>query len=221
MLKMMREHAKFFYVLFFIVILSFIFWGVGSVDKSTAVPVVKIGKEQITLEDFWTAYDRARNFYKEVYKDKFNDELEKQLNIKQLVLDALINERVLFITAKKAGITVTDEELEDAIINDPAFLRDGRFNKDIYLRILDLNRMTPEFFESMKRKEITALKMRRLVGESVALTDIDLKKSSGGEQPKADVVQAMLFEMRDKVLKSYIEGMKNKMKIEVNQQIIS
>ena len=29
----------------------------------------------------------------EVYKDKFNDELEKQLNIKQLVLDALINER--------------------------------------------------------------------------------------------------------------------------------
>ena len=221
MLKMMREHAKFFYVLFFIVILSFIFWGVGSVDKSTAVPVVKIGKEQITLEDFWTAYDRARNFYREVYKDKFNDELEKQLNIKQLVLDALINERVLFITAKKAGITVTDEELEDAIINDPAFLRDGRFNKDIYLRILDLNRMTPEFFESMKRKEITALKMRRLVGESVALTDIDLKKSSGGEQPKADVVQAMLFEMRDKVLKSYIEGMKNKMKIEVNQQIIS
>lgn len=221
MLKMMREHAKFFYILFFIVILSFIFWGVGSVDKSTAVPVVKIGKEQITLEDFWTAYDRARNFYKEVYKDKFNDELEKQLNIKQLVLDALINERVLFITAKKAGITVTDVELEDAIINDPAFLRDGRFNKDIYLRILDLNRMTPEFFESMKRKEITALKMRRLVGESVALTDIDLKKSSGGEQPKADVVQAMLFEMRDKVLKSYIEGMKNKMKIEVNQQIIS
>ncbi len=221
MLKMMREHAKFFYILFFIVILSFIFWGVGSVDKSTAVPVVKIGKEQITLEDFWTAYDRARNFYKEVYKDKFNDELEKQLNIKQLVLDALINERVLFITAKKAGITVTDEELEDAIINDPAFLRDGRFNKDIYLRILDLNRMTPEFFESMKRKEITALKMRRLVGESVALTDIDLKKSSGDEQPKADVVQAMLFEMRDKVLKSYIEGMKNKMKIEVNQQIIS
>lgn len=221
MLKMMREHAKFFYILFFIVILSFIFWGVGSVDKSTAVPVVKIGKEQITLEDFWTAYDRARNFYKEVYKDKFNDELEKQLNIKQLVLDALINERVLFITAKKAGITVTDEELEDTIINDPAFLRDGRFNKDIYLRILDLNRMTPEFFESMKRKEITALKMRRLVGESVALTDIDLKKSSGGEQPKADVVQAMLFEMRDKVLKSYIEGMKNKMKIEVNQQIIS
>lgn len=221
MLKMMREHAKFFYILFFIVILSFIFWGVGSVDKSTAVPVVKIGKEQITLEDFWTAYDRARNFYKDVYKDKFNDELEKQLNIKQLVLDALINERVLFITAKKAGITVTDEELEDAIINDPAFLRDGRFNKDIYLRILDLNRMTPEFFESMKRKEITALKMRRLVGESVALTDIDLKKSSGGEQPKADVVQAMLFEMRDKVLKSYIEGMKSKMKIEVNQQIIS
>ena len=40
---------------------------------------------------------------------------------------------------------MTDEELEDAIINDPASLRDGRFNKDIYLRILDLNRMTPEF----------------------------------------------------------------------------
>ena len=36
----------------------------------------------------------------------------------------------------------------------------------------------------MKRKEITALKMRRLVGESVALTDIDLKKSSGRRTAK-------------------------------------
>jgi peptidyl-prolyl cis-trans isomerase D len=34
MLKVMRQHAKYFYVLFFIVILSFLFWGIGTVDKT-------------------------------------------------------------------------------------------------------------------------------------------------------------------------------------------
>ncbi len=217
MLKAMRKHAKFFYVLFFIVILSFIFWGVGTVDKSTAVPVVEIGKEKITVEEYWTAYERTREFYRTITKGSFTEEMEKALNLKQKVLDSLIDERVLLAEARKAGIKVTDAELGEAIVNDPAFMRDGKFNKEIYLRTLELNRMTPESFETMKRRDLALAKIRRLIGESIDVTDVD----AGAQTPNAATNQSLAAEMKDRAVKSYVEGLKKQMKIKINEQLIS
>lgn len=216
MLQAMRKHAKFFYVLFFIVILSFIFWGVGTVDKSTAVPIVEMGNSKITLEEYWAAYDRAREFYRNITKGTFTEETEKQLNLKQKVLDSMIDEMVLLTEAGKIGIRVSDAELEEAIVNDPTFLRDGKFNKDFYVRTLQLNRLTPEYFEFMKRKELVVSKMHRLIGESIDLTDERLK-----DPAMASLRESILSQLRQQAVKSYVEGLKKQMKIKVNQQLIS
>lgn len=212
MLKAMRKHARFFYVLFFIVILSFIFWGVGTIDNSTNVAVAEVEKEKISLEEYWQAYDRVRDFYRETMKEGFTDEVEKRLNLKQKVLDSLINERVLLIAAKKAGISVSEKELEEAIINDPTFMRDGRFNRDVYIRTLQLNRMTPRLYESLRKRELLLSKMRRLITVSVDLPQIDVKDEA--------LRQVMLAEMREAAIKSYVEGLKKGMKIKVNQQLL-
>ncbi len=211
MLKAMRKHARFFYVLFFIVILSFIFWGVGTIDKSTNVAVAEVEREKISLEEYWLAYDRARDFYRETLKEGFTEEVEKKLNLKQKVLDLLIDERVILIAAKRAGITVSERELEEAITNDPTFMRDGRFNSDVYLRTLQLNRMTPQIYESLRKKELILAKMKRLIGESV----------DSGMDAKDDALrQAMLFNLREGAIKSYVEGLKKGMKIKINQQLL-
>lgn len=213
MLKAMRKHARFFYVLFFIVILSFIFWGVGTIDKSTNVAVAEIDKEKISLEEYWRAYDRVREFYRETLKEGFTEEVEKNLNLKQKVLDILIDERVLLIAAKKAGLSVSEKELEEAIINDPAFMRDGKFNRDVYIRTLELNRLTPQIYESMRKKELLLTKMRRVITESVDIPQVDVKDDA--------LRQTMLSSMREGAVKSYVEGLKKGLKIKVNQQLIS
>jgi parvulin-like peptidyl-prolyl isomerase len=214
MLKAMRKHAKFFYVLFFIVILSFLFWGVGTVDKSTAVPIAEVGKSKITLEEYWSAYDRAREFYRNVTKGAFTEEMEKQLDLKQRVLDALIEDAALLAAARKMGIQVSDAELEEAITNDPPFMRDGKFNKEVYLRSLQLNRLTPEYYEAMKRKELLLTKVRRLIGESVDLTD----EANAPSDPQ--MRSALLAQMRDNAVKSYVEGLKKQLKVKVNRQLL-
>lgn len=216
MLKAMRKHAKFFYVLFFIVILSFIFWGVGTVDKSTSVPIAEVGKEKISIEEYWTAYDRTREFYRNITKGNFTDEMEKKLNLKQKVLDSLIDDTVLLIEARKAGITVSDAELQEAIVNDPSFMRDGKFSREVYLRTLQLNRLSPELYESMKRRELTLVKMKRLIGESV-----DLSGDALDDPSMAQIRQSLLAQMRDKAVKSYIEGLKRQMKVKINEQLLS
>ena len=163
MLKVMRHHAKYFYVLFFIVILSFIFWGVGSVDKTDRRDVVaEVGKYKITGEEYSRTYGRMFDFYRDMYKEKFDEEMQKKLNLKEGVLYSLVNNRVLLIAAKENGITVTDDELNEAIKNEPAFTKNGSFDMEVYQNRLRLMRLTPEAFEAAKKQELILAKMRRL-----------------------------------------------------------
>ncbi|MBI4691791.1 MAG: SurA N-terminal domain-containing protein [Nitrospirae bacterium] len=221
MLQFMRKHAKFFYVFFFIIIISFIFFYVGPVDKSSMVPVAEVGKEQITLEEYWRTYDRTRDFYRDIYKEKFDEDMEKKLRLKEKVLDSLIEEKVLLLTAVDIGIKVKDEEVEEAIMHEPAFTRNGVFDREVYLRTLQLSRVTPEFFENAKRQELTLKKIRRLIGESVDITDIELKMIQGNEQTVNALRQAVLVDKREKAIKSYVEALKKQIKVKINSQLIS
>jgi hypothetical protein len=221
MLKAMRKHAKYFYVLFFIIIITFVFWGVGTVDKTGNVEVIaEVGQHKITVEEYWKAYDRTFRFYKEVYKDAFNEKMQKDL--KEKVLDSLMDENVLLIASKEAGISVSDEELQDSISGERAFLKNGVFDKDVYINRLRLNRITPEVFENMKRQELTYEKMRRLVELSVDATalDIQLPQPSGNEQAADMIRQAMMGDKKGKAVKSFIEGYKKSLKIKINKKLI-
>jgi peptidyl-prolyl cis-trans isomerase D len=223
MLQVMRKHARYFYVLFFIVILSFIFWGVGTVDKTGDVVIVaEVGDYKITTEEYWKTYDSIYRFYREIYKDKFDEEMEKKMNLKENVLNSMVNERVLLIAAKEAGIIVTDEELQDSIVREPAFMKNGVFDKEVYLNRLRLSRMTPEGFESSKRQELTVGKMRQLIALSVDVTDIDSRvQLPENEEAAKMIVQTILNEAREKAVKSYIDGFKKTIKIKVDTQVIT
>ena len=221
MLKSMRKHAKFFYGLFIIVILSFIFWGVGTVDKSTAVTVAEIGKEKISTEEYWRAYERLRETYRELYKGQFTEEMEKQMKLKETVLDSLIEERVLLVSAEEAGLAVSDRELQDAITSDPRFMRDGIFRKEVYFRTLELSRLTPDMFEGMLRRQLLLVKMRNLILSSVDAVPSEVKGGAGDDK-KTDALQQMtLLEKRNAAIKSYVESAKQRMNVKVNMNLIS
>jgi hypothetical protein len=223
MLKVLRKHAKYFYVLFFIVILSFIFWGIGTVDNTGGDIVAEVGKHKITAEEYWRSYENVNRFYREIYKEKFNEEMEKKLNLKEKVLDSMVQERVLLIAAKEEGISISDEELQEAITHEPAFMRNGAFDKNVYLNRLKLMRITVEEYENAKRQELTLNKMRYLVDLSVDVSDMsaDLQKLSGDERSMNMLREAMIGEKRGKAMESYVEGLKKDIKIKIDTKLIS
>ncbi|MEW6068399.1 MAG: SurA N-terminal domain-containing protein [Nitrospirota bacterium] len=223
MLKVLRKHARYFYVLFFIVIITFIFWGVGTVDKTPAEIIAEVGKYKITAEEYWRTYDRVYRFYREIYKDKFDDDMEKKLNLKENVLYSMIDEHVLLIAAKKQGINISDEELQDSIMHEPAFMRNGVFDKSVYLNRLRLNRITPELYENSKRHELILKKMRRLIELSVDTSEVDinLEQVSGDKHLAKIFYEQMLNDKKEKAVKSYIEGFKKQVKIKINKNLIS
>lgn len=222
MLKAMRHHAKYFYVLFFIVILTFIFWGVGTVDKTDRTTIAaEVGKYKITSEEYWRSYDRTFNFYRDLYKAQFTEEVQKKLNLKEGVLNALIENRVLLIAAKKYGIEVGDEELNEAIRTEAAFMKNGAFDSDIYINRLRLSRTTPEAYETARRQELIVEKTRRFIALSAGIPEEFSSIAGVDEKTLASLRNSLIEAAREKAVKAYVDGLKKDLKITINQDVIT
>ena len=221
MIKAMRKHAKYFYFLFAIVILSFIFWGIGGVnDNGQHQIIAEIGKYKISAQDFWRIYERTSRYYREIYKDNY-DKMMKTMNLKKKILDSMIDDHVLLISAQEMGIYISDEELSDAITHEPMFQKDGAFNKEIYMKRLQLNRLSPEAYEGLKRQELTIQKLRRLIELSADTSGIDSKIQISGNEKLANAFkQQMINDIKAKTVKSFIEGAKENITITVHEELL-
>ncbi|HYQ48203.1 MAG TPA: SurA N-terminal domain-containing protein [Thermodesulfovibrionales bacterium] len=221
MLKTMRHHAKYFYVLFFVVILSFIFWGVGTVDKSSNAQIVaEVGKYRISTQDYARVYEGMLKFYRDLYKDKFDDEMQKKLNIKEKAIDTLVSQTVLLVAAQDTGIAVSDAELKEAIVNEPAFMRDGVFDASVYQNVLRYSQLTPGMYEGKKREELLIGKMTRLIQTAALTPDAGLGAISADDQTKKMILDAMTNDAKEKAVQAYVEGYKKKIKVKINTQLL-
>lgn len=221
MLKSMRKHAKYFYVLFVMVIVSFIGWGVGRVgdEGSKREPLIVIGKEKIYPDEYWRIYQNNENMMRELYPDKFDEKMKEDL--KKKVLDNMISQRVLLHAALQAGITVSDQEVENAVVNDPSFMRQGGFSKEAYIRFLDRNRINAREFEAMKRDSIMVDKMVKVITDPVEVGPADFPNVKMDEKTSAMLMDLALNQKKEMVLQSYIEGLKKRMEIKVRPELIS
>lgn len=235
MLGFMRRHMKFFFIFFWLVIISFVLWGVGGFNDSKSDVVLTVGKYRVGVDEYRDAYDRLFDFYKRVYQEKLDEELIKKLDLKRKAIDEIIQKRLLLQDAKRIGLKVGDEEIRDFIMNYPAFQKDGRFNREIYMRILQLNRTTPQGFETMQKENLMVEKIRRLLGDSIVVTDEEVKEyfmerlRSDGKPFKEEeflkvkgiLTGLILQEKREKALVSYVETLKKKTKIIINEKVLS
>lgn len=225
---------KFFFIFFWLVIISFVLWGVGGIKDPGSNSAITIGKYNATLDEYRDTYNRLYDFYKQIYKDKFNDETLKKLDLKKKSIDEIIQKRLLQQEAKRIGLGVTDEEVKEFILNFPAFQKDGKFDNEIYQRVLELNRLTPEGFIQIQKEDLIVGKMRGIISDSVAVTDEDIKEilsekiKSEGKSFKAEELDKLKDMMREFILRekqeravaSHIEILKAKTKIVINEKIL-
>jgi peptidyl-prolyl cis-trans isomerase D len=223
MLKIMQSH-KFFtvFVLGAITIMisvAFIFWGIGPADNAAVDFVAQIEDEKITLDQYWRSYDGE---YKRLREQNKTPEEIEELNLEDRVLATLVNRAVLLIGAQKAGITATESELQEAIINTPYFQKDGVFDQNVYKRALKLNRISTQTFESSVRNDIIISKMSNLISETAELTADEEKIIDSMNAENKDQLRQMFRSSKSsQATQVYIESIKRKLDIQINRDIIS
>ncbi len=222
MLEIMRSH-KFFSVFLLsaitgVIIVTFVFWGIGTQDTSAVKVIAQVEKEKITQEEYWRVFDTAEKYYRE--QNKTEEEMKK-LNLKEKVLNDLIDSKVLMIAAGNMKIKVTEEELQQEIMSNQAFQKNGVFDKNVYLRTLDFNRTAPAAYESSMMRELTLNKMQMLIGETAELSQDEIKVLDALQGEKTQLANAFLSIKRELLTKAYVAGLKRQMNIKINKDLIN
>ena len=172
MLTYMRKRSKSWITKFIFgaIIIVFVFWGGSAYWSKEANKVAKIDRYIITQQQFAKAYSDALRLYQARLGDAFTPEVLAQLDLKKTVLDQMINDYIVNDEARKLGVSVSDEELQEAIRTFPAFQQNGQFSLDSYKRLLQYQRMTPAEFEEQQRKAFFQQRVYSMITENIIVS---------------------------------------------------
>ena len=189
MLGLMRRHSRSIVIklLYIGLILSFLIWGFSSYQGSNDRVAVSINGEDIAYQDYLKAYDNTVNYYKEMLKDAYNEELLLKLNLKKQVLDSLINQVLLIEEAGRLKLKVDKNEIAAKIQASPAFQKDGRFDTQTYRKVLSIYHLKPSEYEEEQRSQILTSKAEEVIKKGAAISEEEALESYKKEKTQVNL----------------------------------
>lgn len=177
MLDSIRQNAQSWGVkiAFGLIIIVFVFWGVGSMDNQSPNVLAMVNKEPITINDFIRQYEQQAELVRAQFPDVTREDLDK-FGLKQQVLQQMVGQILLVQQAKKMGFSISPAELKLRIADIPVFNNEqGEFDGEKYKQILAAQGTTPGAFEDEMRNEMLAQKMRDYVMLPANVTEQEAK----------------------------------------------
>lgn len=169
MLDSIRSSAQSFGVkiAFGIIILVFVFWGVGNFnDRDYSNVVAVVNGEPIVATEFERAYQSAEEYVLRNNPGMTREQLAKEHFGRQVLRD-LIQETLLQQEAARAGITVTPYDMRVAVDKIDAFKNaEGKFDPEIYKKALAANRLNPAEYERSLSKDLLQDKIFQILTSS-------------------------------------------------------
>lgn len=149
---------------FLIIILVFVFWGVGRMhDTGQATAVAQVNGENIPVQDLFHEMQRLEENIRMAYPN-LNSEQVRALNLQAQAEQMLIFSTLLRQEAGRTGFAVTPLELRRTIEKNPAFHNaKGEFDPQTYLRVLEVQRTTPGAYESRVSRDLLQQKFYAVV----------------------------------------------------------
>lgn len=177
-----EKQSSWSWALTLMIIVTFLFFfGPGSFRRTKSGCGVisyaaKVNHSVISIEDFNFAYtSRYREMQR--FNPNFSREMAKNMNLRQSVMDELIDLEILAQTAAKYNLVVSDEEVAKSIAESPMFQQNGEFDYNLYEKIVKYHmQITPKKFEENQKKRMLAIKLLELVRDSVKVDEEDALK---------------------------------------------
>lgn len=136
-------------------VLPFLFWGVESYrDKGEEGYVAVVDGEEIPRREYEQALRDHHERMRAMLGANFDSSMLDSFEVRNSVLERLIQQRVLQREAVNNSFIVLDSQLIKTIREIPAFQKDSKFSKQQYEELLRAQGLTPLVFESRVRKEL-------------------------------------------------------------------
>jgi peptidyl-prolyl cis-trans isomerase D len=224
MLELIRNHSKGWLakIILAVITIPFALFGIDQYLSNAGgnVPVAKVGKEEISLQEFSNTVESVRNRM-QAQGEKFDPAVLESPMFKKSILDGLIMRRLVNAETERSKFTISDEQLNKHILSMPEFQDNGQFSQDIYQSTLEQNGLTAHKLESSIRNDLIVAQARddlaRLSFAPKSVAEDTIKYQYQKREVSTAEIKASSFLSEVKVtpeqVKDYYELHKDKFKV--------
>lgn len=162
-------------IIFGMIIVSFILTGVsGYLIGGSANYAAKVNDQEIGRGQFENAVANERNRQQQQLGEQFSVLASSEGYMKQMrqqVLSRMIDEALMDQYARHLGLGISDEQIKQAIFEQPAFQNNGKFDNARYNAIISNMGMSADQYAHALRNQLTTQQLvNAIVGTDFMLT---------------------------------------------------
>ena len=145
-----------------LMVLPFAFVGVDSYvrNMSSDKDVAVVGGQGVTPQDFDNALRSQQNQMRNMLGKNFDPAMFDNPEVRQQVLDGLVNQRLLAAQGQDLKLTAPDAKLQETILAIPDFQDNGKFSSARYDEVLKLNGLNRMSYEQRLRTDLAQVPVR-------------------------------------------------------------
>lgn len=200
---------------------GFIFYGISMSRSSNKDYAALVNGEPITLQNYYDTLDKIQRKYSEILGANYTKEINNS-QIEKLVIDNMIDEKLLEQQAKKYNIKVSSKEILEAIQSAPIFQnKKGQFSKSKFREYF--SNMSPQQIsdiENQIKQQIMYQKLKQFIVSqtNIVVNNTDLKPYITNKTPPKDIEkirQLVLQEKENQIFQKWLDAVKNHSKIQI------
>ena len=204
-----------------LITLSFLVGGMsGYLFSSNDTYAAKVNGEVISQQDFLNRYNQEFEARAQREGEAFmaqSDSPEFVTALRQSTINRMIDQELLRQYAKELKLGVSDEMIKRAIVTDPNFQVNGKFDNGVYQQVLQQNRLTSDGYAAILRGALTLEQMQSGVANSEFIVPAQAKNTAEVFFQKRSVRLATLS-LADEMAKQAVSDDEIKAYYEANQK---
>lgn len=143
------------------IVVTFAFFGIDAYfrDGGSAGTVAVVGDQGISQAEFADAVRRQQEQVRQFLGSQADPALLDGPELRAMVLDRLIQQRLLIEQAQREGIVIPDSEVQKVLLDIPAFHESDRFSMAKYQEFLKARRRGAVQFENELRSDLVVQRL--------------------------------------------------------------
>ncbi len=151
-----------------LLVLPFAFVGVDSYVRGVGgdKDVATVGGQGISPQDFENALRSQQQQMQRALGKNFDPTMFDNPEVRQQVLDGVVNQRLLQVTAQDMKLTTPDAQMSKVILEIPDFQDGGKFSLTKYDEVLKLNGLNRASYEQRLRGDLAQQPLQDVLGRT-------------------------------------------------------
>lgn len=196
MLEIIRERAQgvIAKIILGLITIPFALWGVDSyIRGGDKVDIVaEVDGQNITRQEFSRTLKEQQERMRGAMGERFDPAMLDRPEVRQSVLDGLVQQRLLAMEANRVGFNLPDTLLASIIAEIPEFQQDGKFSQARYESMVRAQDMTPAIFENRLRQNLVIQQLFEGLSHGVAVPRASEELVVRLAEQQREISQAML-----------------------------